>query len=126
MMASLLLPMPLLPDESKSNDSNILISLMVNGSTVVSVSAVSVASVVAIVAGGVAVGATLLNISADAIVQYQCFRQSPVPTATKNRLWLVFSINTINSNQNDFLYHSRANQATFCVFYFILDLTLQI
>lgn len=70
MMASLLLPIPLLPDESKSNDSNILISLMVSGSTMlVSVSPVNVTSVVVIIAGGTAVAVTLLKISADAIAQ---------------------------------------------------------
>lgn len=65
-MTSLLLPIPdeLLPDESRSSDSNILISLMVSGSTVVSMRLGNVVSV----AVGTDDGATLLNISADAII----------------------------------------------------------
>lgn len=118
MMASLLLPMPLLPDESKSNDSNILISLMVNGSTVVSVSAVSVASVVAIATGGVAVGATLPNISADAIVQSQCFRQTKSRSNGNKKSMVLFQLTRLTQIKT-ILYHSRANQATFFYFFYL-------
>lgn len=68
MMASLLLPIPLLPDESKSSDSNILISLIVNGSTVLSLRIFNVGSGVLIdTDGNTDDGATELKISADAI-----------------------------------------------------------
>lgn len=67
----LLLPIPLLPDESRSNDSNILISLIVNGSTVDSLMPDNDDSLVAIVADGKVVAMTILKVSTDAIFTNQ-------------------------------------------------------
>lgn len=63
----LLLPMPLLADESRSNDSNILMSLIVNGSTVDSVRPDNDDSLVAIVGVGIVAVVTVLKISTDAM-----------------------------------------------------------
>lgn len=80
-MASLLLPMPLLPDESRSSDSNILMSLIVSGSTVVaSVRMLNIDSVadgiVVVVVGGTGDGALLPNISTDAISRCACLSKT--------------------------------------------------
>lgn len=66
MMASLLLPMPLLPDEFKSSDSNILMSFKLNESTAVLTSSAEIESNTSV--GIDAVGdAGPSNISTDAI-----------------------------------------------------------
>lgn len=75
MIASLLVPIPLLPDEWRSSDSNILISLMVNGSTLPLSDDGNDASVIEDAIVDVETGdvAALLNNSTEDILMFQIF-----------------------------------------------------